>query len=272
MEYNENMNLISESGYCMPFNGKNEDVKLVSKFGENGNTNIILETDRYVLKGIADGIVTAIGTNPATGLYQTTRYDKYEVTYGGIFNALVGFGKKVKAGSILAISGKKLILEVKYDGELIDPIDFLSMIYGNMRMTETGNESGFPEFDTLDIDIPTDYDDNREEIESLMAQYYPNYLKEIIQGIYQVPEHTEQSLRNVFSMSSMRNCFFETIPSMSNPLGVGERSIPMAVKVQNLLIRDFLNYLALRHQIFLSAMDELNKKKAMTKPSPQPES
>ena len=271
MEYNENMTLLSESGYCMPFNGKNEDVKLITKYGENGSTGITLETDRYVLKGLADGIVTGIGTNPESGLYQTTRYGKYEVTYGGIFNALVGFGKKVKAGSILAISGKKLNIEVKYNGELIDPIDFLSMIYGNMRMSENGNDSGFPDFDTLDIDIPTDYDDNREEIESLMAQYYPDYLREIIQGGYQVPEQTEQSLRNVFSLSAIRNCFFETIPSMSNPLGVGERSIPMAVKVQNLIIRDFLNYLALRHQVFLSAMDELSKKKAMTKPSQQPE-
>ena len=42
----------------------------------------------------------------------------------------------------------------------------------------------------------------------------------------------------------MKNYFFETLPSMANPLGMGMRSIPLAEKVQNLLIADFLNYMA----------------------------
>jgi hypothetical protein len=54
-------------------------------------------------------------------------------------------------------------------------------------------------------------------------------------------------------MSAMKNYFFETLPSMANPLGMGTRSIPLAEKVQNLLISDFLNYMALRHQIFRAA-------------------
>jgi hypothetical protein len=55
-------------------------------------------------------------------------------------------------------------------------------------------------------------------------------------------------------------------------MGVADRAMPLAAKVQNLLIADFLNYLALRHQIFLSTMDAASKKKDMTKPSPQPAS
>ena len=38
--------------------------------------------------------------------------------------------------------------------------------------------------------------------------------------------------------------------------------IPIAARVQNLLIGDFLNYLALRHQIFLSSLSDHEKKKA----------
>ena len=42
--------------------------------------------------------------------------------------------------------------------------------------------------------------------------------------------------------------------------------MPIAAKVQNLLIGDFLNYLALRHEIFLSTLSENDKKKRQTKP------
>ena len=40
---------------------------------------------------------------------------------------------------------------------------------------------------------------------------------------------------------------------------MGSRSIPIAERVQNLLIGDFLHYLALRHQIFLSTMSAIEK-------------
>lgn len=276
MEYTQEMNLMSDSGYSMPFTGKSEEVILARGYGkqEDGSFShgIDLKTDRYVLRAVADGIVTAIGSDKECGLYQTTRYGLYEVTYGHISNAMVNFGKKVKAGSIVAISGKSLSIEVRYDGKEVNPIDFLAMLFGNMKMSEvTGGSDGIPEFDTLEMDIPTGYEDDREEIEELMSRFYTDYLSEVAKGLYSVPDHTEQSLRNIFSLASVRNCFFETIPSMANPLGVGERALPLAAKVQDLLIADFLNYLALRHRIFLSTMDAASKKKAMTKPSPQPE-
>jgi hypothetical protein len=173
----------------------------------------------------------------------------------------------VKAGSVVAISGKSLHLEVKYDGNEINPIDFLTMLYGNMKIN-----GDMPDFESIEMDIPTEYDDNKEEIEELMSRFYVDYLNAVANGIYNVPDHTEQSLRNVLSLASVRNCFFETIPSMANPLGVSDSAMPLAAKVQNLLIADFLNYLALRHQIFLSTLDAASKKKDMTKPLPQPES
>lgn len=85
-------------------------------------------------------------------------------------------------------------------------------------------------------------------------------MTDMSKGIYVLPEHTELALRNIFTMSAMKHYFFETIPSMANPLGMGAKSIPIAERVQNLLIADFLNYLALRHQIFLSSMSAVEKK------------
>jgi len=99
-----------------------------------------------------------------------------------------------------------------------------------------------------------------------MLRFYPEYLLEVGNGGYRVPEHTEQSLRNIFSLSAVKNYFYETMPSLANPLGIGSRSMPIAAKVQNLLIGDFLNYLALRHEIFLSTLSENDKKKRQNKP------
>ena len=42
---------------------------------------------------------------------------------------------------------------------------------------------------------------------------------------------------------------------------MGVRSIPIAARVQNLLIGTSLNYLALRHQIFLSSLSDHEKHK-----------
>ena len=139
------------------------------------------------------------------------------------------------------------------------------MIYGNLKMMQQQGHTGMPDFDTLEMEIPTDYDDDREEIEQLMLRFYPDYLTDIAGGQYKVSGHTVQSLRNIFSLSAIRNYFYEVIPSLANPLGIGSRSIPIAAKVQNLLIGDFLDYLAFRHGVFLSTLDESGKKKDLTK-------
>ena len=146
------------------------------------------------------------------------------------------------------------------------PFRFLAMLYGNLLAMRQQGHPGMPELETMEMDIPTMYDDDREEIEELMLRFYPEYLLEVGNGGYRVPEHTEQSLRNIFSQSAVKNYFYEMIPSLANPLGIGDRSMPIAAKVQNLLISDFLNYLALRHEIFLSTLSENDKKKRPTKP------
>ena len=167
----------------------------------------------------------------------------------------------MKAGQIVAVSDNLLHIEVRFDGQELNPIEFLTMLYGNIKAMEQSGQVGVPEFVTLDMDLHTLYDNDRKEIEELMLRFYPDYMQDMRQGLYVVPSHTEQALRNVFTVSAMKNYFYETLPSMANPLGMGARSIPIAEKEQNLLIADFLNYLALRQHVFLSSMSEDVKKK-----------
>ena len=123
-----------------------------------------------------------------------------------------------------------------------------------------------PDFETIDMDVPTDFDSNQDEIEKLMLQWYPSYLADLAQGDYMLPGKTEVSLRNIFSWATVRQFFFRTIPHLGNPGGLDESAIPLACKAQNLLIGDFLNYLAIRHQIYLSTMTDGLKKKYMSQP------
>ena len=94
-----------------------------------------------------------------------------------------------------------------------------------------------------------------------MLRYYPAYMEAIRNGTYTVGKHTEQSLRNIFTVTAVKNYFFETIPSLSNPLGISTKAAPVAAKVQNLLIADFMNFLALKHQVFLPGLTDDEKKK-----------
>ena len=142
------------------------------------------------------------------------------------------------------------------------------MLYSNVK---TWSEKGKaqPEFVAVDMDIHNDYDKDKDEIEKLMMRFFASYMTDLSGGLYASPERTEQSLRNIFTTASMKEYFYECMPSMTNPLGLGHKSMPLISKVQNLLIGDFLNYLALRHQIFLSSMTSFEKKKLKPKPLPK---
>jgi hypothetical protein len=203
-----------------------------------------------------------MGNDSVHGIYQIIRYGDYEVKYGHLSNVFVNYGQSVKAGQIVAVTANLLHIEVRYKGQELNPLEFLTMLYGNLKAVEKQGKVGMPEFVTIDMDVHTIYDKDQDEIEDLMMRFLPTYLSDMQEGLYLVPEHTEQALRNIFTMSAMKNYFYETLPSMANPLGMTSRSLPLAEKVQNLLIGDFLNYLALRHQIFLSSMSAIEKKKA----------
>lgn len=50
------------------------------------------------------------------------------------------------------------------------------------------------------------------------------------------------------------------MPDVGNPLGLSCRSAPLAEKIQNLLIEDFLGYMVSNHSIYPSNWDEQQKK------------
>lgn len=275
MRYTEEMMLQSKSGFCMPFEERGKDVELALGYGKQKHPvtgepffhhGLDFEANHYLLSALASGTVSGIGNDATHGIYQVIRYGKYEVTYAHLANVFVNFGQVVKAGNIVALSGDRLHFEVKFDGKEINPIDFLTMLYGNVKAMEQTGKTGFPEFETYDMNIATQYDKDQKEIEELMLRFMPSYMEDLYKGMYVTPQHVEQSLRNIFSLSAAKHYFYEAMPSISNPLGIGQRAMPLACKVQNLLIADFLNYLALRHGIYLSTLSEVLKKNSITKP------
>lgn len=277
MKYTEEMILRSASGYCMPFEERSKDVEMSLGYGEQkhpvtGETffhhGVDFNVKHYPLAAVASGNVCAIGSDDTYGIYMTLRHCKYEVTYGHLSNVFANFGYPVKAGQAVAVSGDMLHIGVKFDGQELNPLEFLTMLYGNIKASQQASpkERGIEYPFINEMGLPTNYEKDREEIEELMIRFLPVYMHDLRDGLYDVPEHTEQSLRNIFSVCASKNYFFETMPSMANPLGAGGRIVPLACKVQNLLIADFLNYLALRHGVFLSSLDESLKKKSMPKP------
>ena len=272
MKFTQDMMLQSDSGYCMPFEEKGKDVEMSLGYGKQKHPKtgemffhhgVDFPVKHYLLSAVATGKVSGLGNDAVHGIYQVIRYGKYEVTYSHLSNVFANYAAEVKAGQVVAVSADMLHIEVKYNGEELNPLEFLTMIYGNLKALEqNGTPGAVPQFVTIDMDVHTMYDKDQKEIEDLMMRWFPDYMQDLSAGIYALPEHTELALRNMFTMSAMKNYFFETLPSIANPLGMGTRSIPLAEKVQNLLIADFLNYMALRHQIFLSSMSQAVKKKA----------
>lgn len=273
MEYTVEMILRSPSGYCMPFEETEEDVTLSLGYEEQTHPvtgekffhhGIDFPVSHRQLAALASGTVTAVCSDRTHGICQTIRYGKYEVTYGHLANVYAGFGQSVQAGEPVALSGRLLHMEVTFDGEELNPLEFLTMLYGNLKAVSASDARMQESVEATDI--RTRYDKDRQEIEALMLRFLPRYLDDLHHGLYAAPQRTEQSLRNLFTQAAARNYFFEAVPSMDNPLGIGRRALPLACKVQELLIADFLNYLASRLGVFLSTTDDTVKKKSVNKP------
>lgn len=263
MKYTEEMILHSDSGYCMPFEEpQGKDVELSLGYGEQVHPatgekffhhGIDFNVRCYMLSAVASGIVSGVGNDPVHGICQTVRYGGYEVTYGHLSNVFAQFGQRVKAGQTVALSGERLHIEVKFKGEELNPIEFLTMLYGNIKALQEADGNGAASFYDAEAGVKNDYEKDQREIEELMLRFLPLYMEDLQRGAYTVPAHTEQSLRHIFTMGAAKEYFYEKMPSMYNPLGLGRKAMPLACKVQNLLIADFLNYLALRHEVYLSA-------------------
>ncbi len=272
------MLLESASGYMMPFAaddahpveisidyGEQVHPKTGEKFNHRGIDLIAYHIPLYAL---ASGTVIGVGTDAIHDNYIITRYGKYEVKYGHVEEGYVTYGQPVQAGQEIAKSGDFLHLEVTFAGDELDPKDFLKTLYGNIQQYEAMGAKSGVEFANMNVDVHTEYDKDKDEILSLMFRYLPSYFNAIRLGNYVLPTRTENSLRNVFGNSAGKGYFFEVIPSVANPLGISERGASLVSKVQNILIGDFLNYLGVQKNVFLSTWSEGEKKNFLSKQQP----
>ena len=276
MQYTEEMILQSKSGYCMPFEEQpGKEVAMTLGYGEQTHPStgekffhhgLDFMVNHYPLSAVASGTISGVGSNSIHGIYQTIRYGKYEVIYGHLANVYANFGDPVVAGQAVSLSSDRLHISVKFDGEELNPLEFLTMLYGNIQAMRqaAGHETDYPS--GVEMELGTDYDRDKREIEELMLRFLPHYMEDLRHGAYTLPRNTEQSLRHIFTVGAMKEYFYENMPSMANPLGLGHKAMPLACKVQNLLIADFLHYLALRHDVYLSTAGSDIKKNSMTKP------
>lgn len=262
----------SPSGFMMPFVGA--DVEIVLGYGEQVHPmtgekffhhGIDFSLSHVPLLALASGMVVGVGTDAVHGQYVIIRYGGgYDVKYGHIDRSFVSYGNKVTAGRQVATSGDFLHLGVTFDGESLDPSEFLAVIFSNVCQLESLGIKSQPQLVTFDVPVHTDYDGDREEIEQLMGHFLPSWFQDLSSGSYRPTAQLESALRDAFVQSADRNYFFETVPCIGNPLGLSARSGDIVGRIQSLLISDFLRYLAQRHHTFLSSWNEEEKKKLLT--------
>lgn len=270
MDYTRNMNLESPSGYAMPFEDPQGSPQVLLPFGRQVNPKTGEEFDHQgvdfrcktqELYAVGSGVVSGVMSDRVTGFQLTVTYGDYDVTYRPITQAKVNIGQSVRAGMPIAVSGSSFLhIGVKYKGEVIDPMEFLQMIYGNYLSYNTVSKDGSTQYASIDIDVKTKFDADQQEVESMMKKFFIPYFADIIMGAYKVPESTTTGISELFNQARNEKLFFESIPSLANPLGLGERSSSLAGMMLNFLIGDFLNYMAVRHRVFLSTWGEAEKK------------
>lgn len=270
--------LESASGFAMPFMTEDsEDVQITLDYGEQVHPltgdkffhrGLDLVCDHKPLFALATGVVKGLGTDPILEHYIIIKYGKFDVKYGHLSEAYINYGSAVTAGMQVGVSGGFLHIEVSVEGEVIKTQDFLGMLWSNILQLAALGIKGHYKLANTNVKVHTDYDKDEEEILRMMLRWFPEYMNDLRLGVYTPPYHVESSLRNIFAQSAEKKYFFERIPEISNPLGLSERSAPLVSKVQNLLIGDFLNYLALKHKTFLSSWGEAEKKNFMSKHQP----
>ena len=217
---------------------------------------------------MATGMVIGVGEDADHKKYIVVRYGKYDVTYKNISASYVPYGETVKAGKIIAKSGEYLHLGVIFDDEEMNPENFIAMVWANIQQLAAMGIDSTPIIDELGGDIKTSYDDCKDEILLLMLRWFPSYMNELTNGSYQMAQKTETTLRNILTQAADHNYFYESMPTVGNPLGLSKRSAPLAGKVQDILLGDFLAYLASRHGVFPLSWSEQQKKNFLRKQLP----
>ena len=270
----KDMFLESPSGFFMPFSGEDgSQAEMMLDYGEQVHPatgksffhhGIDFVCDHQELYAVASGLVTGVGKDEERGDFIAVRYGKYVVRYCHISEALVSYSAKVVAGQQIAKSGDFLHIDVHFAGEELNPIELLTMLYGNISVLASLGEERFPVEEIDNVEVHTKYDADQEEIQSLMVDYFPKYFMAVSTGRWQPSEKTELIIRNMLAKAAEGNCFYEVVPSYSNPLGLGVNGGPLIGEMQNLLIEDFLGYLASHHGIYLSSFTDEQKKKLMS--------
>ena len=143
------------------------------------------------------------------------------------------------------------------------------MIWANIQQLAAMGITHQPTAEALgNKKIVTKYDDCQDEIMALMLRWLPTYMNELRTKAYTPPKKMEASLKNILSKAADKNYFYETIPNLGNPLGLSGRSAPLVEKIQEILIEDFLGFLAVRQGIYPQSWDESQKKNFLKKLPP----
>ena len=274
----KDMLLESASGYMMPFELKeSEELPTTLGFGmqihpmtgeQFNHLGVDFSVNGKILYAIATGIIVGASQDSQHGNYIVAKYGKYEVKYGHIDEAYTPYGTQITAGQQIAKSGNLLHMGVRFDGKEIDPMEFLAMVYANIQQLAA---MGIKTMPTEELpgskSIKTHYDKDKESLLMMMLRWLPTYMNDMRTGAYTPPSRTEASLRNIFTQAASKNYYFESVPTINNPLGLSGRSVPLVEKVQDLLIEDFISYMALKHNMYPPSFTEDQKKNFLIKSS-----
>lgn len=275
MESKETLFLESASGFMMPFDSKDDASSILTLgYGDQVHpytgepffhSGVDFAVSHKPLYALASGVVSGIGNDSLHDKYVNVRYGFYDVKYGHIERSFVNYGMSVQAGDIICTSGDFVHLGVKCNGKEIDPMEFLAMIYGNiLQLTAMGMKTR-PVIENLGVHVESRFDKDMDEITSLMLRYLPDFFQDLTHETYSCSGRFEQSLRNIFSQVASRGYLYERVPYIGNPLGLSSRAEPLVSKVQSLLIDEFLTYVALKKNVYLSTWDAEQKKNFLSK-------
>ena len=140
------------------------------------------------------------------------------------------------------------------------------MIWANIEQLAAMGISQLPSMETLgDKKVENSFGQDKDALLMMMLRWLPSYWNDLVSGAYTSSQRADMSLRNIFRQAAEKNYFFESMPSIGNPLGLSGRSSILAGKVQDVLIDDFLSYMALNHNIYLPTWDETQKKSFLKK-------
>lgn len=272
----KDMLLESESGFSMPFwINDNDSAEVTLGFGDQTHPQtgekffhqgVDLVAKDVDLFAMASGAIIGAGQNSQHGYYIVAKYGKYEVEYGHVSEAFMSYGTRVSAGERIARSGDFLHLGVKVDGRVTNPMEFLGMVWANINQLKAMGMDKIPVNDELGgKKFKSPYDQESTDILLMMYRFLPFYFNDLRSGAYVPPTRLESSLRNIFAQAAQKDYFYEAVPNLGNPMGLGARSIPLAEKVQGLLLNDFLSYMALNKGMYPASWGEEQKKNFLSK-------